>query len=60
MSSGSGSRSATSSSSPQPDNVIKVPDPTFPLEPQQAYDYHSLDGKDPVICIDPGRFRLKG
>lgn len=54
MSSSSGERSATFSSSPQPENVIKVPEPHFPFEPQPPYDYHSLDGKDPVICIDPG------
>ncbi|WOO86060.1 Actin-like protein arp5 [Vanrija pseudolonga] len=45
---------AGSSSTPTPDNVIYLPENHFSGEPQPVFDYHSLDGKDPVICIDNG------
>lgn len=34
--------------------VIHFPEGTFNPEPQPPFDYHSLDGQDPVICIDNG------
>lgn len=55
MSSGSGTRSASSSLSPQPDNVIVVRDQHHVLEQQPPFHYHSLEG-DPSICIDPGSY----
>lgn len=34
--------------------VIHFPEGSFNAEPQPPFDYHSLDGQDPVICIDNG------
>lgn len=49
--------SASSSSSPARENAVNVPETErFTGEPQAPYDYHSLDGRDPVICIDNGGY----
>ena len=35
-------------------NTVYIPETTFHATPQAPFRYHSLDGKDPVICIDNG------
>lgn len=37
-----------------PDNLIDIPEIRFNGEPQPVFDYHSLDGQSPAICIDNG------
>lgn len=50
-----GTGSATRTPSPPRANYVYVPE-TMPYtgEPHSVFDYHSLDGTDPTICIDPG------
>ncbi|WVQ93832.1 hypothetical protein IAU59_000910 [Kwoniella sp. CBS 9459] len=43
-----------SSSSPSRTNTVYIPEGGYDAQPQPVYDYHSLDGTDPVICIDNG------
>lgn len=45
---------AGSSSSASQSNIVEVPEPHYSFDPQPTFDYHSLDGKDPTICIDNG------
>ena len=55
MASSSASRAASSSSTPPRKDYVYVPETTpYSGEPQEVFDYHSLDGKDPVICIYNG------
>ncbi|OWZ72772.1 hypothetical protein AYX14_01810 [Cryptococcus neoformans] len=35
-------------------NLIDLPEVRFNGEPQPVFDYHSLDGQSPAICIDNG------
>lgn len=35
-------------------NLIDIPEVRFNEEPQPVFDYHSLDGQSPTICIDNG------
>ncbi|WWC66880.1 uncharacterized protein I206_100787 [Kwoniella pini CBS 10737] len=51
---GSGSNHASSSSSPSPSNIVFIPEGVYDPQPQPTFDYHSLDGQDPSICIDNG------
>lgn len=57
MSSPNGQASGSGDSTALPENVVEVPEPHYDFEPQSPFDYHSLDGKDPTICIDNGRMR---
>lgn len=35
-------------------DLIDLPEVRFNGEPQPVFDYHSLDGQSPAICIDNG------
>ncbi|WVN87297.1 uncharacterized protein L203_102475 [Cryptococcus depauperatus CBS 7841] len=54
MSSSSSRLRSPALSSPLPPNVINIPETRFETQPQAVYDYHSLDGQEPTICIDNG------
>ncbi|WVQ80378.1 hypothetical protein IAT38_002483 [Cryptococcus sp. DSM 104549] len=43
-----------STSTTPPSNIIYVPDANYDAQPQPAFNYHSLDGQSPSICIDNG------
>ncbi|WWC58082.1 uncharacterized protein I303_100617 [Kwoniella dejecticola CBS 10117] len=51
---GSSNSHASSSSSPSRTNIVYIPEAGYDAQPQPAFDYHSLDGQDPSICIDNG------
>ncbi|WVQ64772.1 uncharacterized protein L199_002940 [Kwoniella botswanensis] len=47
---------ASSSRPPSPSrtNIVYIPEGGYDAQPQPPFDYHSLDGQDPSICIDNG------
>ncbi|KAK8845440.1 hypothetical protein IAR55_006153 [Kwoniella newhampshirensis] len=45
---------ASSSTPPSQSSPIHIRDTPYDAQPQPAFNYHSLDGQDPSICIDNG------